>query len=568
MISRLLKTIDMPPGENLWARSIMIAGVGIWLIFFTLGLSGYAGAKESYLLFSAATGAMLITGCRQKHSYGYLFLTVFLWLGLWLKLTIHTIFNYPYVEPIGLFEGAPAAWDEVLLVASVASLGVIAGGIAYAGLARRISPTREEKKLIVPSWYEPNRKWLWLALALATAGVLVVNLAYGIHRIGLAPKASLMWPLNSVVAWLLNIGLATFVALFAWWDITLGKNPALAAYGILIEAFLSSTSILSRAAYIFHAVPQLFVLHQFRHKLAGWSRLKTIMLAAAFCGLLVISISAVTTFRNYFYQTGLYTSTAYHEAYYRWEIVSGHLGTLEAQLKIAPAEERPPIIELMRKLNIEKIQLEAIMAAEKKKWAEAMGTDSAQSRLLLNEFGYQLTDGFSARLLQLSVDRWIGLEGLMAVQAYPGKDPALLRRGFLEKPAIGKPDIYQSISKSVYLKSDGTKFRFASLPGGPAFLYYSNSLWIVALGMVIFTFLVLLVELLIRTLTRNPILCSLYGVVMASTAVQFGVAPQQSIPYFLVLGCGILLVWTVHTHGFAFALYKLKLAKAPPPRDN
>lgn len=568
MILRLLKTIDMPAEKNLWTRSILIAGVGIWLIFFALGLYGYAGAKEFYLFFSIATGVMLITGCRQKHSYGYLFLTVFLWLGLWLKQTIHTIFNYPYIEPIGLFEGAPAAWDEVLLVASVASLGVIAGGMAYAALARRASPMHEERKLIVPSWYEPNRKWLWLGLALAMAGVLVVNLVYGIHRIGLAPKDSLMWPLNSVVAWLLNIGLATAVALFVWWDITLGRSPTLGAYAILVEAFLSSTSILSRAAYIFHAVPQLLVVHQFRHKLTNWSRLKTVTLVISFCVFLVISISAVTTFRNYFYQTGLYRSTAYHEAYYRWEIVGGQLSNLEIKLKTAAPEERPPIIELMRKLNVERIKLEAIMAAEKKKWAEAFGSDSAQSRLLLNEFGFQLTDGFSARLLQLSVDRWIGLEGLMAVQAYPQKNFTLLSHSISEQPAIGKPDTYQSIAKSVYLKSDGTKFRFASLPGGPAFLYYSNSLWIVTLGMAVFTLLVLLFESLIRILTRNPVLCSLYGVVLASNVVQFGVAPRQSIPYFLVLGCGILLVWTVHTRGFAFALYKLKLAKAPPPRDN
>lgn len=103
-------------------------GLVAWLMLFTLGLVGYSGSKIAYALFSMATGAMLLTGLRQTTSYGYLFLKAFLWLGFWLKLTIHTVLSYPFVEPaVGSFLGGAGAWDEVLNTASVASLGVMLG---------------------------------------------------------------------------------------------------------------------------------------------------------------------------------------------------------------------------------------------------------------------------------------------------------------------------------------------------------------------------------------------------------------------------------------------------------
>ena len=197
-----------------------------------------------------------------------------------------------------------------------------------------------------------------------------------------------------------------------------------------------------------------------------------------------------------------------------------------------------------------------------------MKSSSAQSQILLNEFGYQITGGSAALMLQLSVDRWIGLEGLMAVQSYPEKNRSLLWQALNEKPEAGKPDIYQTVSNSIYLKSDGTKFRFATLPGAAAFLYHSGSLSIVLLGMVIFSLGVLAIEFAINALTVNPILCSLYGVVMASNVAQFGGAPRLSLPYFFMLGCGILMVWVVQTRLFTQVLHKLKLLNTTQPRDD
>jgi hypothetical protein len=560
-------TKPIQPAHGYFAIGIAILGLIIWPAFFTLGLAKYPGSKSTYILFSLAANIMLVLGLRQKSSFGYLFMVVFLWLGLWLKLTIHTILNYHFAEPIGSFSGTSQAWDEVLDVAGIACLGVVIGKFIYDGF-RPSSQARIQKNSTAPLWYVENRKWLWVILVTIAAAVLITNMKYGLHQIVLAPRSILIWPLNAIVAWLLNIGLATAISIFIWWDIIIKKDISLSILAIIVEAFLTSISILSRAAYIFHAVPQLLAINQFKKRLVGWSGKKSLLLTLTFFVFLIISISAVTTFRNYLYQSGVYSSTAYKVAYARWEVVTATIDVLQTRLKNVPAAERPPLQEGVQELQIEQKKLELILAEEKAKWNEAMKSGPAQSRILLNEFGYQITDGFSTRILQLSMDRWIGLERLMAVQSYPEKNLSLLSRALREKPDAVRPDTYQAIANSIFLKSDITKFRFASLPGAAAFLYYSNSLWIVMLGMTLFSLIVLTVEFVIDTLTSNPILCSLYGVVMANNVVQFGVAPRQSIPYFIMLTCGILLAWVIHTHTFTLVLRKLKLVNSSSSRDD
>lgn len=523
-----------------WATAIVAIGIGSWLLLFALGVFGYSGSKTTYVLLSVITSAMLADGFRQSGSYGYLFMTSFLWLGFWFKLTIHTILSYPFIEPVGSFLGGGAAWDEILWVASLACLGVMLGRLFFDRLMRHRG-AQEISPPVVPHWYAPHRKLVWTALGLLAATLIVVNMHYGIHLIGLAPRTSLMWPLNSVIAWLLNIGLATGVTMLLWWDITLKKGVTFSLYAVIAEGLMTSVSIMSRAAYVFHVIPQLLVAYRLRRAFARWSGVRTFFLGATVVLFLVVSVSAVTTFRNYLYQSGAYSSTAYQVAYARWEVLSGAVGALEVKLKTALPQEKPAILALMAEYRAEMAKLEVILAAERAKWAEG----TPPSRILLNEFGYQMTDGFATRILYLSVDRWIGLEGLMAVQSYPDRSLDLMTRALREKPQAGKPDVYQSVSNSIYLKSDSSKFRFASLPGAAAFLYYSDSLVIVVLGMALFSIIVLGVESAIRALTRNPILCSLYGVAMANSVTQFGVSPRQSLPYFAMLAGGIVLVWLV-----------------------
>lgn len=546
-----MKVISFSPALHL---KVFAVGFVLWVVIFTLGLIGYTGSKIVYTLFSTVMGVMVVTGVRQVNSYGYMFLTVFLWLGFWLKMTVHLIFNYSFVEPVGAFVGGAEAWDEVLYVATAASLGVMFGRVIYILIKLKLDVMCKDIKPVVPLWYIKSRKSAWILLTIFTIAMYFINMRYGIQLVGLAPRTIMMWPLNAIITWFLNIGLATGVAVLLWWDIVLKKDIVVSIYATLIEALFSSISILSRSAYVFHAIPQLMVAYRFKNLLVGWSRFKTIVISFTFVFLLVASIAGVTTFRNYLYQSGAYSSTAYQVSHARWEVLTGELERLQLRIKNSSANERLRLMIIREKLEAEIKELLIIKARESQAYSEAIASDSVRISILLNEFGYQLTDGFLTKILHLSVDRWIGLEGLMAVQSYPKKTPGLLWHALSDKLGSGDRDIFQTISNSIYLKSDKAKFKFANLPGATAFLYYSNSIFIVVLGMIFFTLTMLITEVFINALTANPILCSLYGVLMANNVSQLGVSPRQTLPYFLILICGILLVWVIQT-GFFTRLF-------------
>jgi len=175
-----------------------------WIALFIGGVIHYAGSCLIYTMFSVVFLTMLISGFYRKASYGYLFLVVFLWLGFWLKLTVHAIFNYSFGEPFGSFNGTAAAWDEVLWVAIVASMGVVMGRILYRLAGGKSTILIPEGSAGAPVWYPMIRKWLWLSLLAAVVGLASLNIALGIQQSGLVPRTILPWPLNAVIYWMLG----------------------------------------------------------------------------------------------------------------------------------------------------------------------------------------------------------------------------------------------------------------------------------------------------------------------------------------------------------------------------
>ncbi len=85
------------------------------------------------------------------------------------------------------------------------------------------------------------------------------------------------------------------------------------------------------------------------------------------------------------------------------------------------------------------------------------------------------------------------------------------------------------------------------MPGISGFLYYSGSLWLVVGGLAVFSAFAIASERIIFLLTRNPLLCSLYGMTLANTIAQFGMTPRQDIPQYLMMYAAILAIWFVQS---------------------
>lgn len=161
--------------------------------------------------------------------------------------------------------------------------------------------------------------------------------------------------------------------------------------------------------------------------------------------------------------------------------------------------------------------------------------------------------------LRFIVDRWVGVEGVMAVSSYHDKGVDLFFNALTEKSEIGKSTLYQEVCLAHYRFMDLSKFQFASLPGAVAFFYYADSLLLVILGMMVLTMIALCSEVIVSRLTANPFLSAFWGCGMANFIAQFGVAPRGLGPHFVMSLLAILTIWMVQSNYFTVMLYKTGL---------
>jgi hypothetical protein len=595
-------------------RLAVVLSLGALLI---AGLNNYPGSKFVYLLFTGVFSLMLLTALNKQTPYAYLFLVVALWLGFWGKLVVHLLLKYPYVEPIGRFDGSASAWDDVLWVAILASTGVMLGKLLFKLVVKKYCRTAGIDQAQLPVWYSAIRKWVWSVSMVGIVGFAAINLIFGIQQIGLVPRTILPWPLNALIAWQVSIGSALLLTVLVWWEMTLKKSISVSTYALIIEAFVSTASLLSRGVYIFHTIPQLFSLFEIRKNLVRMSKIKIIGLISIFTGLMVISISGVTTFRAYLYPHAGGFTTEEQRRMTRLEVLEGGIANVKKLIARGEPQEghlrellvekleiedqrrlaRLEVIEggitrvkiliskgepqegHLRELLAEKAQLETGISNNEVKSEVVVSGDKTEPKKsvaspasiphgllesrdeLLGELYFQIGTGALPRMLTLVVDRWIGLEGVMAVSAYPEKSSTLLFDAITEKREIGKTTKFQIISNSHYRWTDASIWQFASLPGAVAFLYFSGSLLVVMLGMAMFAFLLQLGEKLVFFMTSNPILCSLFGLTSANSIAQFGITPRQEIPFYSMIFGFVLLVFVVQSDMVCRMIQKYRLIR-------
>src|SRR5450830_160512 len=280
-------------------RMLSVVGALVWAFLFVQGALHYQGQLYVYAAFSVVFLGLFLSGVHRPPSFGYMYFTIFLWLGFWLKLVLHLWLKYEYIEPIGFFISSGPAWDHVLTISMSGAFGVLIAryicSFLHAGSAA--------VALTVPAWYLPRRRLLWTVLLVGTVVLGVLNVVLGIQLIGLVPRTILHWPLNALISWLLNLGLGTAVVTLAWWDIASRKNVTFPMYGILFEALFSGVSILSRGTFLYHFIPGVIAAFKKRKRLAGLTLSRVAIYFAIAGGVFILSISVVTALRYALYQS-------------------------------------------------------------------------------------------------------------------------------------------------------------------------------------------------------------------------------------------------------------------------
>jgi hypothetical protein len=170
----------------------------------------------------------------------------------------------------------------------------------------------------------------------------------------------------------------------------------------------------------------------------------------------------------------------------------------------------------------------------------------------------------TADAVPLFLDRWVGIEGVMAVSSYPQKGWSLWREAWNEKPAQQRSLYDRKLITSPYAGIDAAKYNYVSLPGIVAFCFYPGSLTFLFLCMLVVAAVASAIEISIFALgARNLILCALLAQVVASRCVHFGYAPTQT---YLLLGALYLNLAVIY--GANKLLARGAAMRQPKPDEN
>ena len=165
-----------------------------------------------------------------------------------------------------------------------------------------------------------------------------------------------------------------------------------------------------------------------------------------------------------------------------------------------------------------------------------------------NEYSINLKPISSNYLMRLTVDRWVGLEGVMAVTGYQNKGWGLLALAWNEKYSESQMSFYdRTIITSPYINTDQEKHHFLTIPGIIAFFFYSNSYIFLFSCMFLVGIFSALIEMMVYRLGgNNLILCALISQVVAYRFSHFGYSPSQSYLIFLAIFLNILIFFLLN----------------------
>jgi hypothetical protein len=519
------------------------------LAFFSA--KNYEGNIAVYLLFTVSFNTLLILGFCKHRIFFDTFIGVFFWLGFWLKFSVRIAFMASHFqEPVGRFNFTGGAYDQALLVSSC---GVLALLLAHYTRRSFFSYNRSvgARGLMgcLYGFYRDNRRVILGSFCCFFVIVACANVICGIYQRGTVPRTILPFGMNGIVTWLLLFGLSSFSAVILDCELRQEKNPYTASIIGLLECFFSNSAMLSRGM-ILNGSSLLFGMHETekRRSLHLGNVFKCTVIVI-FGILFVFSVFAVNHIRTY-----------KHAVPIREE---GLPDPAARGLQVVPAMGHRTAKDLIRTAGSPAQIYNPVGRMEPGRHVKT-GPGESQPRSVEVETDWPTVWKYTVANLKLMViDRWVGIEGAMAVSSYPHLGWGLWKKAWNERFSHTGTSLYDTaVLSSPYVQLDLAESHFINLPGILAFLFYPGSYLFLLAGMFLAGIFGGAMELFVCRLSGgNIILCALMAQVLAYRYAHFGYAPRQT---YMLLGTMVLNVIIIYSLMKAASLKKAPARPVSP----
>ena len=441
-----------------------------------LSAAAHPASIGPLLGFHAAFALLVGLAIPRPRSHAYSALTAMLVLGFWTKFVLRLIDHEPYLEPVGQFDGSTEQWNRALWAIVLAVAGAAAVRLGHLTFTRRRRPASAGASQPAPDRYARHRRGIWKATVVVVIASHAWNAYAAVYVTGVNPRVILPWSGNAALAWWLLLGIPAWLALVVGWEMRWRQRRTLqweVLWMPVLEAIMSAASLMSRASYLLRVTPYLLASTRSedgfspRIPTPWWRTLAALGAGLAVSLVIVMALRVGTYYEN------------------------------------APARVFGP-------------------------GSSGRATDSESGTSSPPVSGFQLRPVFFAarETGKLFLERWTGMEGVLAVTAADPK-PALLLAALSEDPARGTDALYQELAKAPYERQE--RFTFLTLAGVVAVLAMAGSPAVMFLGMAIVLAIFMATESLLRRLTGNELVCA---VVSVETALMIA---QVTFPRLLAL---------------------------------
>lgn len=330
--------------------ALVVGALLLALLLFAVAITGalYRGSGSAFGVFTLAFLALGVLVLPRPRLYVYTFLAAFLLLGFWLKVVLHVVWDPGFVEPVGGFSYAPQEWDSGLFAAASG-----AAGLAFARAGHLWMAHQDARLSSGPSWFGRWRVAAWVLTIVLIVAVNAANLHFAFYQVGVKPKMLLPLRGHVLLAWLVNIGFALWIAALVWWELRSRRSLGRSLLAPIGEALLSAISTFSRLTFLLHSVPYaLAILERRSEMLVGIKRRSIYVLLGAIVllfGLSVITVFALRVYQYYGYAAGVsqqpFIGHVIHTIKKQVPLLLTHRWVgLEGVLAVSSAPERSPAL--------------------------------------------------------------------------------------------------------------------------------------------------------------------------------------------------------------------------------